>query len=932
MVLNLPGEPTAARPEGRRPLTAPRPRWLARAALGLVPLVAVLACQDPDAPVQSACGEGLRSVQTANGVAGCVPETTASRPRVARLGLGPLTLSDGGTLMVGHDVAVALALELDAEPHESSVVLRLASASAGKHCLLGALPIRHGDPRDGHRASFLRRHELSAELRVPVTCSALVGADDVIAWATFDPSEALWVDARDVLTATEQTEAEAELRRRQTNSAPIGCAPGASADCTALRLLPSAGLDLRLSAFSLGSNIAVLEVPEAAPEAGEDTAAQGVPGEAGSTLATSRTEAADFAPALDPSPLIEASATLGCGGAESPEGVDIPALNVELAIRPAGADDGAWTRLDAPALTVPEALPQVGRVGLSGGAMPDAALRERLVSGDWAEQTLFEVRLCAASTLAEAGPADDARRNNCAVAEVALLRVPRHYGVHSYPEGAASDSAASDYYEIGRTEESGNALLKLIRFRGGFREVVGGHVRLGGTFWTKLQSSLFSFDSGKLAEARAYHDTAPGAPDFVTGDISLLGFATISLPQYDVPDRFRFALNASVNTSASSMNFGSTAQLAPLVSALNWIGKQAQSGGPKFCVYDPFCLSAPLMGSISLTTGLAFSKGIETPPCTVIEGVGCYLKEDASPNHFWANATTCANKGAMMPSNHGSKNKASLLRAYANVLGEPFYLGYYRAGFDYHYLMSQVFFETNWVPYGTTYPSVMPTYWAFLDATMVPDKGACAVQAPYLYTKSMRVDYDTKTVAQAAVTDPGIRDVASRAHVPCQATMIPVCEYPLTSSNEVAYERNELYLQFAGKLVVDASVTASEELFNFKGSVSVTGNLLTATWAATAGLNWFASQRPSGAWLTKGSANGSVAVTGKLGGVSISGEACILLGLGKICLPPFGCTEAVGEWICQGVSLGGLTSILPVQEVGAYFSASFLPFDVESSL
>jgi hypothetical protein len=888
-------------------------------------------CQEPDADHQGACGDGSQAVITAGG-AGCVSEVVAARPRVTEFQLRSLTLGDGASLMVGHDVAVSVDLALDAEPLQTSVIVRLASGQRGTYCVLGTLPVRHGRKTPGADA-LTRRYALSSELTVPDACVPLLGVTDLVAWASFDPNEAVWVDARDVASPGDASAPGSSTRRQRLDTAPLHCSGLPGGACEPLRLVASAGVDLRLGRLALPSNVAVLEVAGPALLAGEQTAGRGTPGEPDAALGTAATNPADFAPDLDPSPVFSASAALSAGGRRPGDGFEAPDLALTLSVRPAGASDDAWVTLATQGGEAPVEVPQRGaRVGVALSASPDAALRERLLTGDWAAETLFELRACAATSTPEAGPSTAPKANNCASRDVALLRLERPYGPHTYPEGAGNDSASSDYFEIGKTETSGNPVLQLNRFRGGYREVAGGHVRLGGVFWTSLSSTLFSFDSGKLAVARAFHDTAPLAQDFVSGTIELMGFPTIDLPDYDVPDSFKFALDAAVNTSQSSMTFGGTANLAPLVSALNWVGKQAQAGGPEFCVFDDFCLpKVPLMGSISLTAGFALAKGIDKPDCTVVPGLGCYLKEDAPASHFWANAAVCAKKGASMPSNHGTVNNASKLRTYANLLAEPFYLGMFREGYDYRYLMSQVFFETNWVQYGTPHASVMPTYWAFLDVSMIPEKAACAVQAPDLFTKLMRVNYDAGTVAQVAPSNPSIRSTASRAHVPCQATLPAVCEYPVSAEGEVEYERNELYLQFAGQLIVDASISTSQSLLNFSGSVNVEGNLLTTTWAATVGQRWFATKRQNGAWLTQGNAFGNVAINGSLGKITISGRACVLFGLGEVCVPGLFCTPSVGHEECLDISLGGFTSLLPKVEVGAYYSAQFLPFDVESA-
>ena len=128
-----------------------------------------------------------------------------------------------------------------------------------------------------------------------------------------------------------------------------------------------------------------------------------------------------------------------------------------------------------------------------------------------------------------------------------------------------------------------------------------------------------------------------------------------------------------------------------------------------------------------------------------------------------------------------------------------------------------------------------------------------------------------------------------------------------------------MYLQFAAKVVLGGKVSGSKSIgisgAKVSGGFTIDADLLQTTFAATIGQQWNATRRVSGKWRTTGTALGDVAVWGKLGEITISGEAC---------------GQALFISKCFGFSLGGLTKLLPFTEVGAYFKASFLPFDVTS--
>lgn len=853
-------------------------------------------------------------------VAGCdaadAPLESQPQPRVW-LDAPTLRPVGGPTFMLGHEVDVAVALHAAPGTTLPSGVVawQLGSAQRQQACTLAAVTVTSG----------------SAQARVVAGagCAALVDAPDLALTATFGP-------AGDVAGATAANAA--------VEAATGRCQLDAAGTCQPLQLVASAGVDLQVQGLRLGSNVAVLEFAGPPMDASEARPAVGVPGTAGYVPARAAVDPAEFAPDLDLGPVLHGELRLFAAGQLGPTAAAwaAPDLALTLAIRPAGAGDDAWLAAEpatepaaepaaaASSRTAPAALPMAAPQGSESVGVPwalqlPAALRDRMTTGDLARSTLWQLRACAETTAAEASPAADARANNCQVVDFAVVRVERPYGVHRYPEvSGEANLPASDYFEIGKTETSGNKALHVDRLRGGYREVSAGHVRFGGVFWAQLASDIFPFEAKRLLTIRAFHDTAPSAPDFASGTIELLGFPTIELPKFTVPDAFKFALNAAVDTSKSDLTFDGTANLEPLVSALNFVSKQAQAGGPKFCLPFPspipdICLEAPLNGTLDLQVGVAFAKSFTQPKCAPMASGGCLEDLSASASHFWANAKACADRGANLPSNRALAQTVKAMRAYANAINAPFYLSGYRAGLTYHYLLSKEFMDEGWFVYGSEYSGAVPTYWAFLDASLLVENGGCALQAPDTYTKAMRVDYGVETVAKASVANPVLLELASNAHVPCQAQLPLVCEYPLHKDGTIAFERNEIYAQLAVQASINAKVEKSAgidiKIASVSGNVSLTGNLLQTTFAATVGQRWTATLRADGEWETMGTAYGDVAIWGKLGEIVVKGEAC---------------GSAIGISTCFAVTLGGLSKLLPLDEIGVYFAATALPFHVKA--
>lgn len=216
-----------------------------------------------------------------------------------------------------------------------------------------------------------------------------------------------------------------------------------------------------------------------------------------------------------------------------------------------------------------------------------------------------------------------------------------------------------------------------------------------------------------------------------------------------------------------------------------------------------------------------------------------------------------------------------------------------------------------------------------MDASLEPENGACAAVAPDDTAATYTTEYTGPLVSQIAKSKPWLVVDAAKSHVGCEAKLPYVCEYPV-DKDQVLYESSEVYLQQTGKLVIDGTVKYTKELFNLSGSVGLEGYVMKATWAATAGLRWSAVADTNKKWRTKGNAFANVSLVGKIGEFSLTGQGCVLLGIGKICVPGTDlCTPSLGHWECLDVTWGGLTKLLATDEKGMGFSMDFKPFDVK---
>lgn len=908
-----------------------------------------------ESPATSPCeaGEQLKAGQ-------CTPGDAALRPLVVSAVSGILhrTGEAGQPWMLGHAVELSLELKLQAAPLQTSISVRAISPSRKAHCTVASLPVRHGAAHAaGSKAVTQQTHALEANAAVPEACSALVGATDVVLATVFDPQRTTYLPARDdhapgaaPLAGTPQD----PTVRVQTQA----CAgPQPVAGCKSVPFAANTGVDVWLRDLRLPSSVGVVEYagqPLAPVQAQAAAHHLNIDGEMVTGQPVAQVDPADMAPLLSDAPVLTAAlgvAVGGLGAAAQP----VADVAMTLAIRPAGSDAEAWVAVDHHA--VKGAGGQVGRAkqlwisgdALAGGAgvelqvaLPDA-VRDRVTTGDWQGHQLFELRVCAQTDQAEAGPAADAKANNCQTRQFVLVRLRKDYGVHRHPEppaSAAANATAKDYFELGKTTNHpiGNGLaLQAKVFRGAYREVEDGHVRLGAKTWANLIFFLL-YETTHVVEAGAYHDTAPAAADFVSGYLTILSAYTLDLPKYAVSENFKFDLNAKADLKDAKADFGGTANLGPLVDALNFVAQQASSDGLKWCFFDVACIEPPFQAPVSLTLGLSLAKNTTVPDCELVPGLGCYRKEPGQSGHFWANAALCTGMAASLASDHATPEGAKALRGLANKWDTPFYQGLYRPGNDYHYLMSKQFFDKGWGKYATSAATSLPTHWAFLDVSIEPENGACAAVAPDNVAKYFEVNYNEPTVAKQVASKPWLADEAAKSHVGCEAKLPAVCEYPVDGS-QVVFENSQVYIQQTGKIVVDGKASYTKQVLDggsvslnaLKGTVAVDGFVMKVTWAATAGLRWNAAQNPEKKWRVKGSNFGKVAATGQMGQFDISGEGCVFIGIPEICLDLLietVCTPQIGHWECLKVDFSGLTKILPTDVMGISFAVDFLPFDV----
>ena len=925
-----------------------------------------VACGEADGPSAAGARCGPGDLLAAGS---CRPADAQLRPRVQRAQQGRLSVAGGWARpwMVHHPVDLELDLDVDAQPFESAVAVSLLSPARGAVCLVGSLPVRHGEPGGGLGQPMQQQsHHLSGTLVVPARCAPLVGATDVAVVTRFDASHTLWLPERDDhlpgQPALRGSAADPSQRLQRGPCAGAQGSRGHAADltCGTLAVAASAGIDVKMGALQLSSSVAVVEY--AGPALRPVAERQGkitldADGNPHTGLAVGKVDPAEHAPTLADTPAVTAGLGLTVGGLAP--GADATALQggaLALQIRPATEASASWADVEHQAVHAGKGVVQravelpVTAEQLRKGtglavqmALPDRVV-EQVTVGAWKDAKLFELRVCLRTAQSEHGPDADATVNNCQVAEFTLVRVRKDSGLHVYPPKFAATPVTKDYFELGSTtlHPIGNgAVLKAKVFRGGYREVENGHVRLGAKTWVNLIffPGPLQYETTHVAEAGAFHDVAPIAQDFVSGFLTILSLYTLDLPKYDVPEQFKFALNATADTKGSPNKFDGTANLGPLVDALNFVASQAKTDGLKWCFFDVKCIEPPFQAPVSLKLGLALVKGTTVPKCDVVPNLGCYLKQGATLEHFWSTAKTCADIAADLPADRGDVNASKALRGLANKWATPFYLGLYRPGNDYiPFNMLQVFFEKGWGLYGTPFTSTMPTFWAQLDATIEPENGACAAIVDDASAKFFKPNWNEASVSVQLKTKPYLADQAAHAHVGCEAKLTPVCEYPVVG-DKVAYENSEIYVQQTGSITVDGVASYSYtpldtgvvSLNALKATLTLSGFVMKVTWAATAGLRWATAQNAAKKWRVKGSNFADVKVTGEIGKFTIGGEGCVFLGLPAACLD-IGlteiCTPQIGEWECIAIDLGGLTDILPTVQGGVSFSVNFLPFDV----
>ncbi|MCB9739211.1 MAG: hypothetical protein H6747_08080 [Deltaproteobacteria bacterium] len=844
------------------------------------------------------CTTRWLAVAAAVWIGGCAVEPDDAATAVPpELSLGAAEL-EVGALQLGAEIRVRVPLVGDGEA--GPVLLALRDPASTARCTLGSLDVvTNGAER-----------QAEGEVRVGADCAALRGVAGVELVAAMPrPSSTLVAP-------------------------PTTCARDLRGGCEALRVTDAVEPGPRVESARLDSNLVLLFTPPELPSASAATPGVGTPGDAAFRLPAAAVDPAAMAPSL-PATVIRGSARLSAaepGAASS----DAPALSIRIRSAEGDADWQPLAEDDTLAVASwAEAAGTVGQVrevpfSLSLGATTRAAL----LDGPWKATSLLQLRVCPATAeAAGVGSIDaSAAEGRCVTLPVALARIAQ--GLPELAPAGAEPQTGADYFEIGKKESSGSALLQLHRFRGGFREVVAGHVRFGGVMWARITSSIpaFSLPIDKVIELRVWHDTAPVAADIVTASISLVGLPSIPLPTFEVPDSFQIAIQTQADTSGASVSFDATADLGSLLDKLSFTNDALSLPGLKFCVIgDKVCIDVAFEIKASVKTGLGIAKGVAQPTCTTVGDLGCYAGEGETGS-FWDHAAACFAKGAFLPPSPTDASKRALQRSFANALGTPFYLGLQRPGVDYTYLMSQGFFEQNWKSLGVG-PAALPTWWAFLDASIfVKESGACAVQAPDTYTSAMRVEYGTESVAKAAVANPAIRDLASSAHVPCQALLPRVCAYPVDGNGKLQYEYNEVFVRFVGQLSLEGSLHKGFgiEGVGAWGTVDMKGTLLTTTFAATIGQRWHAAKTTSGAWRTKGAAFGSVALQGQLGSIDVSGSGCLRFGVPKCDFlgPISSVCNVVQHTECLSFSLGGLTKLLPLTEIGASFAAQGLAFDV----
>lgn len=954
-----------------------------------VPLACVIACDAGDKPTTPNAPNGDASLAcSADEVlhAGqCSPDDALLRPRVDVAVQGSLVVAGGWSRpwMLRHSVNVSLQLDLLAQPLDSAVAVSLLSPSRGAACLVGSLPFQHGSAGKittagkagtagkldtaGKRDTGAKQqtHHLAANLTVPDACAPLVGAPDIAVVTLLDPARALYMPARDdhlpQLAALRGTANDPAQRLQAVRCAQGQAAVGHdNAVCAQIAVAQSAGIDLAMGALQLNSTVGMVEYagPPLRPVAAR--AAQLIheaDGTVHAGLEVGEVIPADHAPTLADAPVVTAGLAIKTGGLAAAAGSEnLAGGEVTLAIRPAAGDDRGWMAVQHQAVadstgkvTRGDALPVTAAqirngVGLAVQvALPERVV-ERVTTGDWRDVKLFELRACLQTATAERGPDRDAKANNCQTAELLLLRVRKDSGLHAYPPSFDAVPSAYDYFELGKTTDhpiGDGSVLKARVFRGGYREVENGHVRLGAKTWANMVffPGPLEIETSHVVEAGAFHDVAPVADDFVSGYLTILSAYTLDLPDYTVPENFKFALNATADTKGSPTKFGGTANLGPLVDALNFVAAQASSDGLKWCLFDVACIKPPMQMPVSLKLGLALVKSTTVPSCEVVPKLGCYLKQGAKLDHFWNTAKACADIAATLPADRNDPAYAKALRGLANKWSTPFYLGLYRPGNDYiPFNMLKVFFEKGWGKYGTPFASTTPTFWAQYDLTIEPENGACGLVADDASAKFFKPNWTEAPVNDQLKTKPYLADQAAHAHVGCEAKLQPVCEYPVDGS-QIAYESSEIYLQQTGSITVDGNATYKYEpldagvisLNALKGNLSLSGFIMNVTWAATAGIRWVAAQNPDKKWRTKGSNFGDVKISGQIGKFTISGQGCIFMGLPPICIDLglfTACTPQAGKWECLDLTLGGLADILPTSQAGIAFSVNFLPFDV----
>lgn len=491
------------------------------------------------------CGEGT-ILQDGRCVIDEDAATKLLKPQVEEVKVTRLLVQDEGVRPVYpmHPLTASITLDVDTiDAFESSVILGLESDDGARRCVVGYWPLRMTEPApEDALTATAQTITLTETFYVQPGCDVLAGEDGVVAWVAFDPFDHTSLAGRVITVEDGQSLTDFLQQARLPLDDCTAPDTGHPDTCvTALEVAASPGRDVVMKSATLSSTVAVLEVLDAVPLAGDTQ----ITDDEGNVIDLGPVQPARPY-ATTPHFIVNADLQVhGLDGTEADK-VEDAALSLNYAIRPL-LDPEDRTDLPEAALDWQPLFAEVQEEPKAGEDPVILQLEEEFLKsmvgaqdlvrtspifitgnaelfmtrGIWAGFEQFELRVCAAADFDERGIAADPTANNCSVSVVVVVRRATRADTIEDNPGAA-DYSYGIY--VGQTYGNKDKIAVKFSLNG---ETISGDIGVaaGGTLGAYLQGWF----AMTLFEAKRYgwDYYARSKADEIRSTVTVFGFKLI---------------------------------------------------------------------------------------------------------------------------------------------------------------------------------------------------------------------------------------------------------------------------------------------------------------------------------------------------------------------------------------------------------------------